>query len=259
MAPTSTNSTSPIVAPADSASDVLRRFPGLLILDGVQLNRIVFPLERKPVVKRTEEERKPLAAVPFSFPFDVNNTFRETEAVESTVMSFCQMYVYCCLNEALCLPCSFFTLFDNNRTELADIYHPEATLSIAANTLPSRSAQATDVGKTRSSRPAPVSFEQWVNLPGRNFFRTCTTIEQRTNTLKSPMDREALLTWWKRIPRTRHPITDASKWSFDSWYFDDNNDRISAVIQGEFEELPSGTYRSFTRTFILGAPPAGSA
>ncbi|WOO82011.1 mRNA export factor mex67 [Vanrija pseudolonga] len=224
--------------------DVLRRFPGLLILDGVQLNRIVFPLERKPVVKRTEEERKPLAAVPFSFPFDVVNTFKETDSVESTVMSFCQI---------------FFTLFDNNRTELVDIYHPEATLSIAANTLPSRSAQAADVSKTRSSRPAPVSFEQWVNLPGRNFFRTCTTIEQRTNTLKSPMDREALLTWWKKVPRTRHPITDASKWSFDSWYFDDNNDRISAVIQGEFEELPSGTYRSFTRTFILGAPPAGSA
>ncbi|TXT05944.1 hypothetical protein VHUM_03705 [Vanrija humicola] len=224
--------------------DVLRRFPGLLILDGVQLNRIVFPLERKPVVKRTEEERKPLAAVPFTFPFDVINTFKESDAVESTVMAFCEV---------------FFTLFDNNRAELVDFYHPKATLSIAGNTLPSRSAQALEVSKTRSSRPAPISFEQWVSLPGRNFFRTCTTIEQRTNTLKSPMDRDALLTWWNKVPRTKHPLADPSKWSFDSWYFDDNNDRISAVIQGEFQELPSGTYRSFTRTFILGAPPAGSA
>lgn len=202
--------------------DILRRFPGLLILDSVQLNRIVFPLERKPIVKRTEEERKPLAARPFTYPIDITTAFEENEACKSAVMDFCGR---------------FFPLWDNNRAEAIDFYHPEATISISANTLPSRSAQATELAKSRSSRPQPVSFEAWVTLPGRNFFRSCTTVEQRVKTLKSPMDQAELLRWLtKSVPDTKHPLEDASKWSIDAWYFDTNNDRISAVIQGEFQE-----------------------
>lgn len=202
--------------------DILRRFPGLLILDSVQLNRIVFPLERKPIVKRTEEERKPFAALPFTFPIDVTTAFEENEACQSAVMDFCGR---------------FFPLWDNNRAEVFDFYHPEATMSISANTLPSRSAQALELAKSRSSRPNPVSFEAWVTLPGRNFFRSCTTVEQRVKTLKSPMDRTEFLRWMtKSVPDTKHPLADASKWSIDAWYFDTNNDRISAVIQGEFQE-----------------------
>ncbi|BEI86932.1 hypothetical protein CcaverHIS002_0702780 [Cutaneotrichosporon cavernicola] len=224
--------------------DVLRRFPGLLVLDGVQLNRIIFPLERKPIVRRTAEERKPLVARPFTYPFDVRPSFEENEAVHQVVMAFCQ---------------KFYTLFDANRAELIYAYRDDATISISPNTLPSRSWQASEVTASRSQRPAPVSFEAWTSLPGRNFFRTCTTIEQRTATLKSPMDKDELIRWWNtRVPRTEHPLTDASKWSIDAWYFDDNQDRISAVIQGEFKELPSGTWRSFTRTFILGAPAPDS-
>jgi nuclear RNA export factor len=137
-------------------------------------------------------------------------------------MAFCQMY---------------FTLFDANRAEVVHGYHPEATISIAANTLPSRSLQQTAVSGTRTRRPAPVSFEAWTNLPGRNFFRTCTTISQRVKTLKSPMDMEDLLLWLnKKVPKTNHPLEDSSKWCIDAWYFDTSNDRISAVVQGEFQE-----------------------
>lgn len=224
--------------------DVLRRFPGLLILDGVQLNRIVFPVTRKPVVRRIEAERKQLLARPFSFPFDVAGSFEENEGCRATAMNFCQM---------------FFLLWDTDRNEIVHAYHPEATVSIAANTLPSRSFQATEVSRSRSTRPQPVSFESWVNLPGRNFLRSCTTIEQRTNTLKSPMDMPEFVRWLtKSVPKTKHPLEDASKWCIDAWYFDETQERISVVIQAEFQELPSGTYRSFTRTFILGAAPHGS-
>jgi nuclear RNA export factor len=224
--------------------EVLRRFPGLLVLDGVNLNRIIFPLERKPIVKRTEDDRKPLRARPFTYPFDIRPSFEENEAVHGVVMAFCQ---------------KFYTLFDANRSELFYAYRDDATISISPNTLPSRSWQAAEVNATRNQRPAPVSFEAWTSLPGRNFFRSCTTIEQRTATLKSPMDKDELNRWWtQRVPRTEHPLTDASKWCIDAWYFDDNQERISAVIQGQFKELPSGTWRSFTRTFILGAPAPDS-
>lgn len=129
---------------------------------------------------------------------------------------------------------------------------------MSPNTLPSRSFESKDVAATSRSRPKQVSFEAWVNLPGRNFFRGCTTIGQRQHTLKSPMDRDDLMTWLKKIPGTQHPLTDASAWSVDAWYPGNDTDRICAVIQGEFQELPSGTYRSFTRTFMLVAAPAGS-
>lgn len=128
-------------------------------------------------------------------------------------------------------------LFDANRAETLYGYNNDATISIAANTLPSRSFQSSEVNRSRGARPAPISFEAWVSLPGRNFFRSCTTIEQRTATLKSPMDQEELLRWWsKRVPKTEHPLSDASKWSIDAWYFDDNQERISAIVQGEFQE-----------------------
>lgn len=153
----------------------------------------------------------------------------------------------------------FFVLYDQNRSEVVHGYHPNATISVAANTLPSRSFQAQELSKSRSSRPNPVSFQQWTDLPGRNFFRSCTTIQQRVDTLKSPMDMDDLMKWLTtKVPKTKHPIDDASKWSIDAWYPDVTNDRIAAVVQGEFQELPSQTYRSFTRTFILGAAPDGS-
>lgn len=73
------------------------------------------------------------------------------------------------------------------------------------------------------------------------------------------MDMEGLKKWLlNRIPGTEHPMTDASKWCIDSWYLGDENERICAVIQGEFTEKPSGTFRSFTRTFVLVAVPEGS-
>ncbi len=73
-----------------TVSEVLRRFPGLLVLDGVNLNRIIFPLERKPIVKRTEDDRKPLRARPFTYPFEIRPSFEENEAVHGVVMAFCQ-------------------------------------------------------------------------------------------------------------------------------------------------------------------------
>lgn len=69
--------------------DVLRRFPGLLMLDGVQLNRVVFPLERKPIVKRSDEDRKALLSRPFTYPVDVISHFEETEECRAAVMAFC--------------------------------------------------------------------------------------------------------------------------------------------------------------------------
>jgi len=92
-------------------------------------------------------------------------------------------------------------------------------------------------------------------------------------TLKSPTDPEELQRWWTQaVPRTQHPLDDPSKWSIDGWVLDGSgtDTRICAMIQGEFREckssnleialmaVPSGTTRSFTRTFILADAGQGT-
>lgn len=71
-------------------SEILRRFPGLRILDGVHLNRIVFALEREPKIQHDPAARTAFASKPFSFPVDVQSNFAENEMINGVVMGFCQ-------------------------------------------------------------------------------------------------------------------------------------------------------------------------
>lgn len=80
-------------------SEILRRFPGLRILDGVSLERVIFPIERKPKVKHTEEEKAALVAKPFSFPVEVRPEFFSEEAARNFAMAFCAKCV-CVSNTA---------------------------------------------------------------------------------------------------------------------------------------------------------------
>ena len=94
--PTSSKSCSSHQADPDPichSSEILRRFPGLLILDGVNLNRVVFGLERKPKIKRSDDERAVLRRTPFTFPVDVQPGFIDNDLVKSFVMSFCAKLV----------------------------------------------------------------------------------------------------------------------------------------------------------------------
>lgn len=70
-------------------SEILRRFPGLLILDGVNLNRIIFPIERKPKVVASDADRAEYAGRPFTFPVNVQSGFIDNELVKQFVMAFC--------------------------------------------------------------------------------------------------------------------------------------------------------------------------
>ncbi len=134
---------------------------------------------------------------------------------------------------------SFFPLFDDDRTQLIPAYAPNATISISANTLISRSLLAQLVQSTASSRPRPVTFTSWTELPGRNFFRTAASIDQRMRTLKSPTDQAELIQWWtKSVPKTKHPLDEAGKWCVDAWVLDGEgvNTKLCAMIEGEFQE-----------------------
>lgn len=144
---------------------------------------------------------------------------------------------------------------------------------MSVNTLMARSYLASKVNRGGSSDPR---FQPWYSIGLRNLFRGNNSVAERTKTLKSPMRADDLLTMWKDMPVTRHPLTDASKWNFDTWILDGDgaDTKVCAVLQGEFEERkcslavygdlsliaigPSGIQRSFSRTFILTSAAEGS-
>ena len=243
-------------------SEILRRFPSLLVLDGVKLNRIVFELERRPKVRHDEVVRARYRERPFSFPADVKEQFVENDIVKTFVMQFCAKYVRPNTPAAIADQGGrFFPMFDNDRASVLPAYDEKATISLTPNTLISRSYQANKVQTSYRDRPRPIGFEAWTGLPGRNFLRNATSITQRMKTLKSPMDVPELLKWWSAIPKTKHPLTDPSKWCIDAWVIGGEgvNTKLCAMIQGEFQEMPSETFRSFSRTFILADAPQGSS
>jgi nuclear RNA export factor len=58
-------------------------------------------------------------------------------------------------------------------------------------------------------------------------------------TLKSPNDSAELVAWWnKKVPKTKHPLEEASRWCIDAWVLDGEgvDTKLCAMIQGEFEE-----------------------
>lgn len=68
---------------------MLRRFPGLAILDGVPVPGIRFPIERMSRLPRDEPLNRELRAKPLTFPFDVEPAFFENEMVANVINSFC--------------------------------------------------------------------------------------------------------------------------------------------------------------------------
>lgn len=72
-----------------------------------------------------------------------------------------------------------------------------------------------------------------------------TSIEKRLSTLKSPSDVEDLYQWWAKIPATKHPLDDSSKWAIDAWVLDGEgtNTKLCAMVQGQFQESGSNSPR----------------
>lgn len=205
-----------------NVSDILRRFPGLAILDGLPVPGIRFHVERGPRPHKDDVANRALRAQPFTFPFDVAPPLFENEMVANVINSFCA---------------KFFPLFDNDRSAVVQAYAPQATMSISANTLPSRSFAAVERSKVNPT-PTPT-FEPWVKLPSRNMTRHFHTQEKRVATLHSGADVGELTNFLKnKVLGTRHPVADASKWCVEGWVVGGEGEmtRLCAVVRGEFEE-----------------------
>ena len=141
------------------------------------------------------------------------------------------------------LTCRYFPLWDTNRRALVPAYAPSATFSISANPIASYSYAAQLLEQTKHTRPRTSHFGPYTSLPGRNFLRHATSINERMQTLKSAAQPEEMVKFWEKIPMASHPLTEADKWVFDSYVLDmwtrpEGGEMATAMltVQGQFQE-----------------------
>lgn len=80
---------------------------------------------------------------------------------------------------------------------------------------------------------------------------------------------DSIIKFFRRLPRTRHPTTDPSKFVFDAWTIPSSRPQLAGAgedplvdyfinVHGEFTEVTSGGVRSFDRTFLVAPAAPGS-
>ncbi|KAG6331184.1 hypothetical protein ID866_7905 [Astraeus odoratus] len=221
-------------------SEVIRRFPSLVMLDQEAIATISFDAPG-PSSSAASEER-PTAT---TFPFEMKPSF--ITGVENTLISN--------------FLGRFFPLFDSQRAALLDVYHPSATFSFSVNTsIPTRAR----IQGLHSSREFPhqrkLDWAVWLGRGSRNLTRLGGSdgVDKAVNTLH--VGSEAIIRAMTALPKTKHEISGASeKFCIDAWPVGRGDDmKLFISLHGQFNEDPSQGIRSFDRTFVLAPAAPGS-
>lgn len=162
----------------------------------------------------------------------------------------------------------FFSAYDQDRTRLGPVYSPNARFTYSINSSPPPRARAERLMHTMPHQK-DLTFDKYIELGSRNLMRT-----HNVKPLLRSMHYggEAIVAFLQRLPRTMHPLHDASKFVVDAWLLPnvDVKAQTSATerpdallfitVHGEFCEAPSQGTRSFDRVFVVApAPPTSAA
>jgi nuclear RNA export factor len=127
----------------------------------------------------------------------------------------------------------FFTLFDSNRAELIDVYHPSATFSFSANTsIPPRAR----IQGLHSTLPNQKKLDWGIWLTGvdggsRNLSRV-VDVEKMAKSLH--IGRENVLKSISDLPVTQHDISGAPEtFCLDAWLAGSS---LFVTVHGQFTE-----------------------
>ena len=169
----------------------------------------------------------------------------------------------------------FFTLFDTQRSELLDVYHPAATFSFSANTSIPPRARIQGLHSTLPNQKN-LKWDVWLgggNGGSRNLSRV-GNVDKMAQSLH--LGRENVVQSALGLPKTKHDIAGApSAFCLDGWL---TGSTLFVTVHGQFTEgmnffslsplRPSDTWtysaypiepvnalRSFDRSFVL-APAA---
>ena len=168
----------------------------------------------------------------------------------------------------------FFTLFDTQRSELLDVYHPAATFSFSANTSIPPRARIQGLHSTLPNQKN-LKWDVWLgggNGGSRNLSRV-GNVDKMAQSLH--LGRENVVRSIVGLPNTKHDITGApSAFCLDGWL---TGSTLFVTVHGQFTEgmnflsllalgargdsrgayptEPVNALRSFDRSFVL-APAA---
>lgn len=160
----------------------------------------------------------------------------------------------------------FFTLYDSDRNQLSEAYAPLAQFSYCLNVVPPPRARAAGFLHTMPHQKE-LNFDRYQDKGNRNLMRVHTP-KGRHLSLHHGVG--SILAILRKLPKTSHPLNDASKFVVDAWVLANNvigarlkgEERPEALlyinVHGEYAEAPSQGIRSFDRTFAVAPVPPDS-
>lgn len=200
------------------------------------------------------KEASKIIRTPVTFPVAVNVGFFESEGTRDFVAGFFM---------------KFFPAFDSDRPSLLPVYSPICSFSFFTDTAGPARARARKIG-TYNDKKMPnqtkLEWRPYLTAEGSRNLARIKDPTKRVDTLQ--ITPSTVISSMCKLPTTAHPLTDPTKFVFDTWTMPgllaptetsaDGETVILAVVHGEFIEMPSKGVRSFNRTFILAPAPPGS-
>lgn len=228
--------------------DVLAKFPSLRILDRRPVSDVEHGFSQLFRGRSAKKAGPEAAQVPLrNFPLQLKAGFVDGDAAQ-VVPEFLS---------------SYFARYDQDRAQLAPVYSANARFSFALNSSPPPRARAERLMHTMPHQKELV-LDRYIDLGSRNILRSHNTKALLRNLHHGA---SAIVAFLQRLPKTTHPLHDASKFVVDAWVlpnvdvhaFTAANEQPDALlyitVHGEFAEAPSQGLRSFDRTFVV-APAA---
>lgn len=173
----------------------------------------------------------------------------------------------------------FFQLYDSARdsSELRAAYASNATFSCSLNQrVPPRAVAAGFLTSPDMPRQKDLNWHGYTGKGLNNHDIMGLGIKSAAKGF--PVGANSIMAVLAKMPKTTHPLNDASKFVVDSWLLPNGavgalvgaessnsgeQQRPDAVlfinVKGEFQEAPSMGHRSFDRTFIVAPSAPGSA
>ncbi|TKY87089.1 hypothetical protein EX895_003766 [Sporisorium graminicola] len=160
----------------------------------------------------------------------------------------------------------FFTLYDSDRNQLSEAYAPLAQFSFCVNVVPPPRARAAGFLHTMPHQKE-LNFDRYQDNGNRNLMRVHTPKNRHTSLHHGV---GSILACLRKLPKTSHPLNDASKFVVDAWVLPNTvigarlqgEERPEALlyinVHGEYAEAPSQGIRSFDRTFAVAPVPPDS-
>lgn len=204
----------PIANTPTYKADMVKLFPRLVMLDG-------------HIVQDASQIDTP------RLPLPVKQMFFENPEIQSISSNFLT---------------PFFNLYDQDRSQLMQLYDGQSTFSLNVNTIAPRSLQSGQ----QPGWGAYISFS-------RNLSKITSTNARVSRLAIGP---ESIASTFQRLPVTKHDFKNPAKFSLDVWKVSSvrvpNDQGIMISVHGEFVEPREGSLRSFDRNLVILPGPMGN-